>query len=98
MNASLVTVTPETAHVHLTFFHEIPFSVKAWKIDFAQVVPVTFMYHPDAWFVLSTIPHVEPDVANWRLGLVGPGCSACYSCHYYVILRSKERLGNLGLT
>lgn len=47
-------------------------------MDVAQVVPVTLFQNPDAWLVLSTKPQEDPEVANWRLTSVGPGCSANY--------------------
>lgn len=59
----------------LTFFQLIPLSLRDSKMDFAHVVPVTLLKNPAAWLPLSTIPQVDPDVANWRLGFVGPGCS-----------------------
>ena len=62
----------------LTFFQVMFFLLRDSKIDVAQVVPVTLLKNPAACFVLSTKPQAEPEVANWRLGLVGPGCSANY--------------------
>lgn len=56
----------------------MPFLLSDSKIDVAQVVPVTLFQKPADWSVLSTKPQDEPDVANCRLTLVGPGCSANY--------------------
>lgn len=56
----------------------IPFLLKDSKIDVAHVVPVTLFQNPADWSVLSTKPQEEPEVANCRLTLVGPGCSENY--------------------
>lgn len=69
-------ILPERAN--LTFFQLMFFLLSDSKIDVAQVVPVTLFQKPADWSVLSTKPQLDPEVANWRLGLVGPGCSANY--------------------
>jgi hypothetical protein len=63
---------------NLTFFQLMFLLLSDSKIDVAQVVPVTLFQNPADWSVLSTKPQLDPEVANWRLGLVGPGCSANY--------------------
>lgn len=56
----------------------MPFLLSDSKIEVAHVVPVTLFQKPADCSVLSTKPHDEPEVANCRLTLVGPGCSANY--------------------
>lgn len=48
----------------LTFFQLMLALLRDSKMDIAQVVPVTLLKKPAAWFVLSTKPQDEPEVAN----------------------------------
>jgi hypothetical protein len=62
----------------LTIFQLMHFLLSASRIDTAHIVPVTLFQKLADWFVLPTRPQDEPKVANWRLALVGPGCSQNY--------------------